>query len=151
MLVTVITDASWDQEGFGGYGVAVKSNRGSRRIGKPFRERWLSSSLAEYAAAVLGIWFATKSGLAYSGDTVLVQSDCLWAVRALRGQQEPRPTKAAQFAKIKDLQAELVETYRLTIKSRHVPGHTRGKTPRIHLNNVCDELARQGRMEARNM
>lgn len=143
MLVTLFTDASWCPETkVGGWGVWVKSNRGVRQAHGAFKNPPASSNEAEFLAAVNGIFFALKSGIAQNDDTILIQSDCIRVVEIFN-------SKLTRFSEIEKTALDLLrkwrDTHKITIKSRHVKAHTsnKNKKPRSWVNNTCDRLAKK--------
>ena len=147
MVVSVFADASWSNHyKKGGWGCWVKSGRGTAKAHGAFKVELRTSNDAELCAALNAIVWALKRGIAMDGDLVLVQSDCMRVVQLMSGMQS-RLSPAEKSAM--KLLAELKKTRSLTIRARHVPGHTAGDQPRLWVNNLCDELARKGFDKAR--
>lgn len=147
MLVSVFTDASWcPHKKVGGWGAWVKSGRGQFQKGGPFKTSVVSSQVAEMYAVLNGITVAMKTGLALPGDTLLVQTDCQSAIYAFGRESKARCSEAQQ-ACIMFKQAKA--KHGVIVELRYVPAHTKGDKPRLWVNNLCDSLAREGMLKAR--
>lgn len=147
MRVTVIADASHCPDtGAAGYGYWAVSERGRQGGGGPIRDQIDNSTAAEMAALVNGLFFACMSGIAQSGDHVLLQTDCTGAIAALESKRTElsRDERAARkrFFEVK-------KEHGVTVSFRHVKGHTRRTEARYVTNNLCDQRAKTGMRLAR--
>lgn len=105
-----------------------------------------NSTAAEMAALVNGLYFALASGIARSGDHVLLQTDCTGAILALESKRKEL-SKDERSAR-KQFYA-LKEKHGVTVSFRHVKGHTKREEARYVTNNLCDQRAKVGMRLAR--
>lgn len=149
MLVTILTDASWDQvRQVGGYGYWIASGRGKRPGGGPFRNRVFSSNQAEMQAAVNALHIALREGLVEAGDMVLFQLDNQHAIRVFGKAQK---AVVQQEITIVEHLYNLAEEHELVLNFRHVKGHTNQSENRYVANAHCDRRAKKGMQEARRL
>lgn len=149
MIVSVFTDASHcPHKKVGGWGCWLKSNRGQHEAGGVLRDRMQDSNTAELAAVANGLFIAKTSGLMMSGDTVILQSDSLHAVKVVRGYIKPRTIRQTQ---ILEMILKIVEQSNIFLDIRHVKGHNRASGQRrSHANHYADRIARRHMVRARN-
>ena len=141
MLVTLFSDASYKDEK-GGWGGWAKSDRGRVYYGGSLRGKWKASNDTEMAAIANTLRLAKFSGILIPGDTVLIQSDCLWALNKLSRDIRPSKGKGQRaYHVIKHFE----KAHYLFLKYKHVKAHEGGKHKRSAVNETCDELARKGR------
>lgn len=149
MNVTILTDASWDQKLLvAGYGYWVASDRGKRAGGGPFKNKVSSSNQAEMQACANALFIAIREGLVKEGDSVLFQVDNLHALRVLSMLQPP--VVAEEIAILRYFQT-LTVGKQIAVRFRHVKGHSNKKDNRFLANNHCDERARKGLRQARQL
>lgn len=147
MRVTVIADASHcPMTKAAGYGYWAVSERGRQGGGGPIKGPIDTSSAAEMAAMVNGLFFACMAKIAQEGDHVLLQTDCLAAIGALESKRKEL-TKDERYAKQRFF--EIKKEYGVTVSFRHVKGHTNRTEARYVTNNLCDQRAKAGMRLAR--
>ena len=148
MLVTVFSDASWcPHVKVGGWGAWVKSERLQHQSGGELKSKPISAREAEVMAIGNAVWLALRMGAARPGDEILIQTDCLHAIDVLNEGKCKRRTSAEV-----DVCLALVSwraKYQLTMRFKHVKGHTAGHEPRLWVNNFCDRLAKHYMRQAR--
>lgn len=98
------------------------------------------SEQAELYAALIGIWFAKE----HNALGVLVQTDCISVVDAINGVARKGSTLETYHREM----AEKGLTH-LTLKARHVKGHTAMPDARSWINRWCDQAAGQLMREQR--
>jgi len=146
VLVTVIADASFDHDtGAGGYGYWAVSERRRRYGGGPFKSTARNNNVAEMMALVNGVHLAFANSIALPGDVILAQTDCEAAILAFEGRRACMQDEIL----LVEAMRRLLAVNNATIRFRHVKGHTRGEKPRYWVNNLCDQLAREGMRSAR--
>lgn len=147
MLVTVITDASYDHETrAGGFGYWAVSERQRHSAGGPFRSLARNNNVAEMMAIINGVHLAFVHEVALPGDAILAQTDCQAAILAFEGKRLLQEDERI----IVDGLKTLLQIRNATVRFKHVKGHTSGKEPRLWVNNHCDALAKKGMREARD-
>jgi ribonuclease HI len=145
MNVTLLSDASWCPETFaGGWGSWAVSERQACGGGGSLKERVPSSNHAEMMAVVNALHHAFIAGVLCDGDTVLIQVDCVAAIRSLEG-----PLRYADFYPIVDRFKKFKTAHKLKISFRHVKGHTGRTEARYIANKMCDKRAKKGMRDAR--
>ena len=145
MLVTVFADASHCPETkAAGYGCFVKSSRISHDdrdyFSGPIKTKVEDNVCAEMMACVNGVFHAIKSGKLRSGDHVLLQCDCISALRILTENSQCN-TKSKREAVIH--LKMLMRIHNFTLGFRHVKGHSGIQDARSAVNRQCDKLARE--------
>ncbi len=144
MFVTIIADASYDaQHLVGGYGYWIACERGKRPGGGPLKGNVLSSNHAEMMAICNALHDGVKHGLIQAGDEVLIQTDCLGAIDALRKSVMPPEGRHANKTIYHVYNGMLIQ-HRLTVRFKHVKGHTSRPEPRYAANRMCDKRAKEG-------
>lgn len=110
------------------------------------RGRVNTSLEAEVLAAVNAIHLAVSTEIAVEGDLILLQSDCTDAldILTLVGRSG---TARCRYAK--KLTNRLLMKKGIALNVRHVKGHQRSLEPRFKVNNICDEMAKEGMNEMR--
>jgi ribonuclease HI len=137
---TVITDASYcHKTNRGGWAAWIRIDGRSEPIKKygSFKRNLPNSTDAEKKAALNGMVIAK----AYGADAILLQTDCLSVVHLIDGTTKKR--------KLIDEWTRYLASCGLlamTIKGRHVKGHTKKTEPRFFVNRWCDEKANEGRL-----
>lgn len=151
MLVTIIADASYCPiNGLAGYGYWISSDRGSNGGGGPLSkgQKVRNSTVAEMMAIVNALYFALKDGYVRMQDTVLLQSDCMPALDAFTFKRHK--LSEDEHLIVKKLNAFMLQ-YSLTLRYRHVKGHSGIKEARYLTNNLCDERAKAEMRKLRNV
>lgn len=146
MLVTVIADASYDHPTrAGGFGYWAVSQRGRHSGGGPFKSLSRNSGIAEMMAVINGVHMAFVHQIAFPGDVILAQTDCMSAIQAFEGKRLLQEDERILADGLKTL----LQVKNATVRFKHVKGHTNGAEPRLWVNNHCDAQAKQGMQEAR--
>lgn len=139
VLVTIISDASHCPDTLaGGYGCWIASNRGSKEFGGPLNNA-MDSAEIEAKAACNALHFAITSGLVKRRDVILIQVDALAALEMFSGRRKPRYRER----EILEWLTNIATRNDLTLRFRHVRGHTNTRDSRSRAQQKCDELARQ--------
>lgn len=147
MRVTIIADASFCPDTHAaGYGFWIACDRGKRGGSGAVKTRVANNIAAEMIALVNGLYTACRYGLVAKHDEVLLQTDCLAAIDAFAGNRGRISQEEIELVQYLE---RLKTEQKLTIQFRHVKGHTDGSTPRLYINNMCDELARKSMRRAR--
>lgn len=150
MLVTIITDASVDHTvGTGGYGFWAVSKRGKYAGQGVFGCRVESSNAAEMMAIVNAIHIALRKGVVHPGDDILVQTDSMHAISHFSGVRKKNSQAAIKYRPLVDRLNALTMTENLSIKFRHVKGHTRSGDKRSKAQRMADKRARAAMRGAR--
>lgn len=145
MLVTIISDASHCPHTLaGGYGCWIASNRGSKEFGGPLNDAQDSAEI-EAKAACNALHFAITSGLVKRKDVILIQVDALAALEMFSGRRKPRHKEKEILEWLTDIAAR----NDLTLRYRHVKGHTSTQDSRSRAQQKCDDLARQYMLQER--
>lgn len=141
MLITVMSDASFcPTTKAAGYGYWIACDRGKIAGSGAFRVDVPSSGVAELLAAVNAIDRACKEGLVEKGDMILVQSDCLSAVKAFsfgRNRNSFCDLAWQGMLHVFNLRREIG----FKLKGKHVKGHSANISSRFASNNLCDQKA----------
>lgn len=141
LLVTIFTDAGLCPEtNIGTWAAWCKSERGVARAGGILRDPQFSSTMAESAAAVNGIYNALANGVAHPGDVLLIQTDnnqvrqflTMPVKREHKNKVERRSMQAAYSA--------LTSKHDVKCSFRHVRGHKGAKDKRSAVNTWCDQV-----------
>jgi ribonuclease HI len=143
MQVTILADASHcPHTKAAGYGFWVASERGKTPGGGSMREPVASSLAAEMMAVCNALHAAIDMQLVKTGDIVLMQIDCVGAIKYLSGRTVPGEgtdeKRAHKFFR------ELTKQHRIGVLFRHVKAHTGGHDARHKANNHCDQRAKDG-------
>jgi ribonuclease HI len=168
-VLTVIADASFCQHTkAAGWGAWLKGDRADGVfMGAAFSAPIQNSERAELCAIVNAVHRAHKAGLYREGDTLSIQSDCMWPlgliaagiVWARRGREvRARGDVPVHFVSVRsatkrvdrialDHLRELTKGCRIVV--RHVRGHTGNATGRSYVNARCDEIAKGHMRQAR--
>lgn len=148
MNVTILSDASWCPETFaGGWGSWAVSDRKDHGDGGPLKKRLASSNDAEMAAVVNALHVAYREGVLHDGDDVLIQIDCVGAIRQFQG---PRHGVTDPYHIVEEFH-RFKREHRLAITFKHVKGHTGRTEARYLANKMCDKRAKRGMREARRL
>lgn len=142
-LITLFTDASWcPNTRVAGWAAWAKCNGGTMRQSGAMKSLVESSELAEVMAAANGLHQVVRHFGPTPGTTVLVQLDCLGAMRALEsGEKWPQVVHEWERLRIGS---------ELRLKYRHVKAHQGGKTPRSWVNGWADREAKAHMRVARS-
>lgn len=139
MLVTIISDASHCPKTLaGGYGCWIACNRGSAAYGGPLNDARDSGEI-EAKAACNALHMAISNGFIKRKDTILIQIDCDSALRLFQGTTQPREREKEVVAWLRGI----IERNDLTVRYRHVKGHTSNMDSRSVAQDKCDKLAKQ--------
>lgn len=133
---TSITDASFDHETHAAAWAAwirVDGLRESIKEHGAFRETPAGVNEAELYAALNGVWLAVNRGFAHA---VLVQTDSLAVVQAVN--RKHRLYTDTFYDSLRD-----AGLHKVTLKARHVKGHTAIGDARSWVNRWCDKHAKQ--------
>lgn len=153
MLVTVFADASWcPKQRVAGWSAWARSQRGRTWAGDELRLVMPEAYLAEVCAVVRALKMAVDAGVAQTGDTLLVQSDCLQVEAVLwQGRLAEAGTDRHRVETLaRELFLRLCDRFDLTCRFRHVKGHNgRADGPRSFLNERCDAVAKRHMRRAR--
>ena len=142
MRVTILADASHCPDTkAAGYGFWVASARGKTPGGGSMREPVSNSLTAEMMAVCNALHAAISLELVKTGDTVLMQIDCVGAIRRLTSRP---PAHEKQQKEVRKFFLELTEKHRLRVSFKHVKAHTEGHDARHKANNHCDTRAKEG-------
>lgn len=148
MHVTLMTDAShcpkWKA---GGFGFWCASDRGKLPGGGPLAGEVKDSYEAEMKAVANAMHASIIAGLISTGDNVLIQLDNLGVVNCINKVNTPRADVAVVLKYI----FELGKKFNLTIRCKHVKGHTNRSENRFVSNAHCDDRAYKGMKQARSI
>lgn len=137
MRATVICDASFCPNQRVGAWAAWISLDGGRRVrekGPLIKQAPLNSTEAELMAAMNGLWVARREG----AQEALLQSDCQAILLVI--------DKRSRSERLNSLWQHALQEYglrNLSIRTRHVKGHTTIADSRSFVNRWCHENARQ--------
>lgn len=133
-----MTDASYCHEtGAAGFGFWAVSERGKLPGGLPFKQRMVSVEAAEMAAVVNALVIAKARGIVQLGDKVLVQLDCMGAIKRLSGEIPPSNRTEEILAHWGQVKKGLVVNF------KHVKGHSNIGDRRSLANEHCDRTAKK--------
>lgn len=143
MLVTIIVDASFcPHNHVGGCGYWIASKRGCLSGGSSFKKQLANSVIAEIYAIANALHSAISKSLVLSGDEVLIQSDCLTAISLYQGNKKEKNQGSEEKQAM--LIFNLLKTENdLTIRFRHVKGHSSIKDNRSKSQRMCDMIAKK--------
>lgn len=147
----------------------MKCDRGAIRTGDFFRNSINDITIAEAMAVVNGLVAGLKIGLVQKHDILLIQTDNNGVMSVLDGTAVRKITPAvrrrrkvswkvlrrearyhnAEIQLVASTFKELSERYALTIRWRHVKGHSGTKDKRSAVNSFCDDIARNHMRAAR--
>lgn len=146
MRVTLMTDASVCADtGAAGYGFWCVSARGSMAGGNPFKAIIKDSYEGEFKAVVNALHECLNQKLILEGDEVLIQLDNAGVVRNLTS-IEPKRKDIKEAKLVLD---QMVITFKLKLRSRHVKGHSNKVGNRYTANKCCDMRAKLSMKQAR--
>jgi ribonuclease HI len=138
--ITIIADASFCSETkAAGYGAWIAGSLGRRAFEGPLNAP-RDNNVAETMAIVNALWHGFKTGLIKAKSDILIQSDSETAIAILKGD------KVASNQQYRDAVAyvhRLVSCFSLTLRYKHVPGHTKGADSRTRAQNHCDIAAKR--------
>jgi len=136
--VTAYTDASFSDRG--GWAIWLRSERGRIVRHGSCPETVTDALLAELWAIKEALRIAVESWP--ETETVLINSDCLAATNALESRNYFKREEAAVLQE--DILAFAFAKY-LTLRFKHVKGHTGSNDVRSYLNRRCDLMSRRAR------
>lgn len=138
----MFTDASfYDKTGAAAWALWAKSERGTHKAQGLIRRRVVNSSEAELAALANGMDSLCRSKIILAGDELLVQADNLHALGCVAPEGK-RPTMSPFMCEISDHIANLISGHGLTVRTRHVKGHSGQGEPRLWVHSDCDRRCR---------
>jgi ribonuclease HI len=151
-VVTVVVDASFcPTHRVGGWAAWIKTDgRPGVFVGGPLKGLCGSAGDAEAKAAVNAVFAIVIGGMAGPSDRIVLKSDCLEALGALRG-GNVRLTRdsPAQSRKVRVRHAAtaailhgLLESRGVTVDLRHVKGHSHSQGGNSWANRECDRIAK---------
>lgn len=166
MRVTLIVDASFTQDGAAGWGARYK--HGNMEQGVSFGGGFKYLMPSAHAAELCAISNALHELLSRHPESyfteVMLQSDCLTALKVLRGipgvtfshfagakrhNMAPQNVGLSAMDKyVKKVVHGMMSSQGFTLEVRHVKGHTNG-TGRFWVNGLCDRIAKTHRKSAR--
>ena len=139
---TVITDASFsDRDNKAGWAAWINIDGISYPIKKygSFSSKVETSVDAEIKAALNGMWIARR----YGADAILLQTDCMAVIHLITG-----ITKKTNLISDWNCKIEAAGLLGVTIRAKHVKGHTKTKDARSYVNRWCDSHANKARKAA---
>lgn len=143
MNVTIICDGSYcPDEKVAGYGFWIASSRGKLGGGGVCAPGHVVSNntVAEMMAMCNSVWKALESGLLRHSDEVLLQTDCIAAIRAF---QQLRYNLIEQELNAVKYMQRIEKEWGISFKYRHVKGHSQVEDARSITNRVCDKTAKE--------
>lgn len=139
-LVTILCDASYCAETkAGGYGFWIASNLGKTGGGGEFRKLFDNSIGAEMAAVVNTVVISVRKSYVFSGDHMLIQTDCMAAIDRFLNRNRCGSTQEIEAM---EFFHDFIASHNLTFRFKHVKGHTGNNGARFRANNHCDEHAK---------
>lgn len=138
---TLMVDASWcPNTNAGGFGAWCASDRGKKDFGGAFVDLLPSAQDAEVIAVCNALWMSMNENLIVEGMDVLIQIDCLNAIKIYKKMHAPQTANERKaVAWLEDFKSK----YNITVAFRHVKGHVSGSLEARHIsNNMCDETAK---------
>ena len=105
-----------------------------------------NNNTAEMMAICNTIWEGINKGIIQRGDTLLIQSDCLSAMEKIKGVQR---TNTVQEDAVLEYFEKTVRRNELSVRFRHVRGHTGKVEARFVANRMCDKRAKAAMRTAR--
>ncbi|QJI53383.1 RNAseH [Alteromonas phage vB_AcoS-R7M] len=146
---TIIADASFCPDlKVGGYGFWIAGDNGKLAGEGMFKRTVPNNNVAELYALINALHQAVTEGIVPDRSAVLLQSDCMAALDALKGRR----------TNILDEEIEAVEWFKSFIakhhihtRFKHVKGHSSNPGNRYTSNNACDRRARRQMKKARQL
>lgn len=139
MRVTVIVDASYcDKSGAGGYGAWIACSRDRKPYGGPVVGA-PNSGAAETMAICNALWHGLKDKLIQAGDEILVQTDCMTAIKVYEEGKWRHEKEGEAFAWLQDVSRQ----FNIEVTFRHVKGHSNNQDQRSKAQGHCDSRARE--------
>lgn len=144
--LTIIADASFcSNTKAAGYGVWLAGSHGRKAFEGPLQQP-RDNNIAETMAIANALWHGLDSGLLKANTNVLIQSDSDTAIKILTGLKAP---SCQQYRDAVAYVQGVVSRYKLKLRYKHVPGHTKGADSRTRAQNHCDEQARRQMLRQR--
>ena len=149
MWVTIIADASFCPEtGKAGYGFWIASSRGKLAgDGAMLVPKVKNNIAAEMMALLNAMQAGIKKEIILIGDNLLLQTDCQPAIDAFL---RLRNNISKQELELVDWYDTFCSNHNLTIKFKHVKGHSNDPASRYVVNNICDRKAKRNMRRARD-
>ena len=139
MNVTIICDASYCPDTkVGGYGFWIASERGKRGGKGLIKVQMESSLIAEMVAVCSSLHRAWQLSLIKPLDEVLLQTDCQSAIDIFEGKRGER--QGQQLIYVNHFK-DCLEEFGISVRFRHVKGHTNLTGARYYINRRCDKDA----------
>lgn len=137
--ITIITDASFcPVTKAAGYGIWIAAAAHGRKAFEGPLDKPADNNVAEAMAIGNALWHGFNSGLLSADCNILIQSDSESAIRAASGEYTGNNK---QLHNVANYVRKLQQEYRLTLRYKHVPGHTKGADNRTRAQIKCDEAA----------
>lgn len=148
-VLTVYTDASvCNRSGAAGWGCWVRNDAGDRRsFSGPIGRTVLNSTDAEFCAAANSIHAACKSLKPVPGTLIVLVTDCLTLVQALRGAKPRKRTSVQGEASAFIL--TLVKNLDCQLRCNKVKAHSDRDGARSYINRIVDQLAKAAMQKRR--
>lgn len=149
MLVTIMVDASWCHDTkVAGYGAWLASERRRTRFAGFIQQQVSQAMVAEAMAVVNSIVGSMNLGVAQPNDTILVRTDCQAAIMLFEGKRKPKDGDDALTLEVFN---KVVAKYGVTMRFKHIKGHTNDQHRASVSNSVCDRVAKAQLKIARNL
>lgn len=146
---TIIADASFCPEHrVGGYGFWIAGDNGKLAGEGMFKTTLPNNNVAELLALLNALHCAVTKGVIPTFSGVLLQSDCMAALDALQGRRVNMLDDEVQAVK---WFGDFCNNHKLTVRFKHVKGHSSNKQNRFLSNNACDRRARRQMKKARHL
>jgi len=139
MYITINTDAAIDANGVGYYAYWIKGDNHIEKKAGQLKTKPRDSTEAEMMAIVNALHAAIKNREFFKTDIVVFNTDSTGAIHAF----EHRKNINTKYSGVRQEFDRTTSSLKQTIKFKHVKGHTKGNTPREHINNWCDEAMSQ--------
>ena len=148
-VLTVYSDASvCNRSGAAGWGCWVRNDAGDRRsFSGPIGRTVLNSTDAEFCAAANAIHAACKSLQPVPGTLIVLVTDCLMLVQALRG-AKPRKRSSTQGEATRFI-LDLVKERKCSLRCNKVKAHSDQDGARSYINRIVDQLAKAAMQKRR--
>lgn len=135
---TIVCDASHCHKTLAaGYGIWVASDRGKQPFSGPIKGAH-DSQVAEVIAMSKGLFHALDNGLVVYGDQILIQTDCLAAIRLYKTNTHRNEKELEAYNQFH----AIIAKYKLSVHYRHVQGHSSKMDTRSICQRLCDERAK---------
>ena len=140
MICTIMSDASvCPNTGASGYGLWIKSDRGTFQGGGNYKKSTTDVTEAEAKAMYNAVFIAFSQGLAKEGDTLIIQIDCKYAIDAINGRYHGGNVQIMSLAK---KAKRFLDKSKCEYQLRYVKAHNPQLGNRNYVNEICDSLAK---------